>query len=653
MTESFLNGRNQGGRPIVCILDKRSACTPFQIINGPPQQLISMPHMTLMRVRMLLLVTALGLAGCSGAPQQSTSSVNYDVSFPNLDQHQARITAQFNGVPAGYELELRMSRTSPGRYALHDFARHVMDLRVQDGSGNSLQVTRPTPHQWNVAGHNGTVVVTYTLFGDNADGTFNGFDRTFAHMNGPATWLWARDQGDAPVSATFDIPDSSWDVATQLFPTEDSSTWTAPNLYYLLDSPVRIAPIDWHSIERGDQTIRIALQHDGTDEQADVWAENVWKIVDAQTRVFGELPRYDGGTYTFLSTYLPNVFRDGMEHRNSTVVNSTNPLSDDGTDNLGTMSHEYFHQWNVERIRPNTLEPFDFEAANLSDALWLAEGFTSYYTGLSIRRAGITTTEDYAHSLSGTLNTVINAPGRTHASAAEMSQWATFSDRGVFGDRMNTSNTFISYYTWGSAIGLGLDLTLRTRFDSSLDAFMRQLWVKHGKEEIPYTLSDVEAELASHTADEAFAADFFDRYVLGRDVMDYEPLLSEAGFVLQLAHPGEVDQAVRVEDHDDGVRITSAPAEGTSWYAAGLDSGDVISRINGRWMSSAEGFSSMLENASPGDEWLIQAISRDVDIEVTVSLQEDRRLEVVLVEENGGAPSDEALVLRAAWMWQK
>ena len=175
MTESFLNGRNQGGRPIVCILDKRSACTPFQIINGPPQQLISMPHMTLMRVRMLLLVTALGLAGCSGAPQQSTSSVNYDVSFLNLDQHQARITAQFNGVPAGYELELRMSRTSPGRYALHDFARHVMDLRVQDGSGNSLQVTRPTPHQWNVAGHNGTVVVTYTLFGDNADGTFNGF----------------------------------------------------------------------------------------------------------------------------------------------------------------------------------------------------------------------------------------------------------------------------------------------------------------------------------------------------------------------------------------------------------------------------------------------------------------------------------------------
>lgn len=622
-----------------------------QIINSQPH--ITMATMAFLRSRLLIVLLVIGLAGCSTTPKQSASSVEYEVSFPNLTQHQAQITAQFNGVPVGQELELRMSRTSPGRYAVHDFARHVMDLEAHDGAGNLLEVNRPNPYQWNVTGHDGSVVVDYALFGDNADGTFNGFDRTFAHMNGPATWLWARDQKDAPVSITFDIPDTTWDVATQLFPTEDASTWTAPNLYYLMDSPVRIADIDWYSVEREDQTIRIALQHDGTEEQAALWAENVWKIVDAQTAVFGELPRYGGGTYTFLSTYLPHVFGDGMEHRNSTVVNSTNPLSDDGTANLGTMSHEYFHQWNVERIRPETLEPFDFEEANLSDALWLAEGFTSYYTGLTIRRAGITTTEDYAHSLSGTVNTVINAPGRNHASAAEMSQWATFSDRGVFGDRMNTSNTFISYYTWGSAIGLGLDLTLRSRFDSSLDLFMRHLWETFGRNEIPYTLADIEAALGAFTGDAVFASDFFDRFVTGREVVDYESLLSQAGFVLQLAREGNVDPAIRVIGDENGVRITSAPAEGTSWYEAGLDRGDVISRINGRAVTSSDGFRSMLDSAAPGDEWLIQATSRGVEIEASVTLEEDSDVEVVLLEEIGGTPSEEALSFRASWMWQK
>jgi predicted metalloprotease with PDZ domain len=278
----------------------------------------------------LLLILFLGI-GCAEDSVQTAAKVSYSVSFPELAQHRARITARFEGVPTGQVLEVRMARTSPGRYALHEFARHVVDLEVHDGAGNPLSVIRPDPHQWNVSGHDGVVEVAYSVFGDRADGTFNGFDRTFAHMNGPATWLWARGQGDAPIDVTFNLPDSTWEVATQLVPGDEANRFSAPDLYYLMDSPVRLADMDWFSVEREGQRLRIALQHEGTPEQAAAWAENVWKIVDAQTAVFGELPRYDFGTYTFLTAYLPHVFGDGMEHRNSTVVTGTSPLDGEGT----------------------------------------------------------------------------------------------------------------------------------------------------------------------------------------------------------------------------------------------------------------------------------------------------------------------------------
>ena len=605
------------------------------------------------RFSRLLLVPALLLtilSGCSSESSPSATAVQYFVDFPDIVQHRARITARFEGVPAGQTLELRLARTSPGRYALHEFARHVVELQARNGTGASLDVTKPNPYQWNVTGHDGTVEVTYSLYGDRADGTFNGFDRTFAHMNGPATWLWARDQGDAPVTVSFEKPEPDWDIATQLFPTDDPDRFTAPNLYYLLDSPVRIGDLDWYTIERDSQEVRIALQHAGTQAQAEAWAANVWKIVDAQTDVFGELPSYDNGTYTFLTTYLPHVAGDGMEHRNSTVVTSTTPLNDDGTGNLGTMAHEYFHQWNVERIRPANLEPFDFEEANLSDLLWLAEGFTSYYTGLSIRRAGITMDEEYGTSLSGTVNAVINAPGRKHRSAAEMSQWATFSDRGVFGDRMDTGNTFLSYYTWGSGIGLALDLTLRTEFDASLDAFMRLMWERFGKEEISYTLDDARQTLGDLTEDPAFADSFFERYVTGREAPDYADLLGRAGLLVRPARDGQVHRAISVTDADGGVRISGAPPEGSSWYEAGWDQGDLIQRINGRPVRSRAALMRMLDAADPGDEWSVEGTSRGMDVETSVVLEEDPRLEVVLMEDAGMTPDAQQLDLRSEWM---
>ena len=363
----------------------------------------------------LLLLGLLSVPSLISAQTRAVARpVLYELAFPNAVHHEAEVRATFSGLPAR-PLELRMSRSSPGRYALHEFAKNVYAVKAVDSRGRALRVSRPNPHQWNVAGHDGTVTVTYTLFGDRADGTYAGIDLTHAHLNMPATFMWARGLEARPVRVTF-RPAGPWRVATQLFPTADSLTFTAPHLQYFMDSPTELSAHDvrsWTVTSGGrSQTIRFALHHAGTGAELDAYAEQVKKVVAEQEAMWGELPRYDAGTYTFIADYLPYVNGDGMEHRNSTILTSTRPLSAGGFGNLGTVSHEYFHSWNVERIRPRSLEPFNFEEANMSGELWLAEGVTSYYDDLFIRRAGIYALDEYAGTLTGPVNTVLNAPGR-------------------------------------------------------------------------------------------------------------------------------------------------------------------------------------------------------------------------------------------------
>ena len=181
------------------------------------------------------------------APTACSQQVAYEVSFPNRAHHEAEVSATFSGVPAGETLEIRMSRTSPGRYALHEFAKNVHDVHAYDSAGRELEIGRPNPHQWDLDGHDGTVRITYTLFADRADGTYSGFNTRYAHMNMPATFMWARGMQDAPVSIRFEIPDDECDVATQLYPTDQRGVFTAPDFWYFIDSPTHIGQIVWRT----------------------------------------------------------------------------------------------------------------------------------------------------------------------------------------------------------------------------------------------------------------------------------------------------------------------------------------------------------------------------------------------------------------------
>jgi predicted metalloprotease with PDZ domain len=507
-----------------------------------------------------------------------------------------------------------------------------------------------------IEGHDGTVSVTYTLYADRAGGTYSGIDLSHAHLNMPATFLWARGFEDRPITVTFSPVSDDWKVATQLVPTDDPFVFTAPDLQYFLDSPTELSNFtlrSWQvSSDDQDYTIRLAIHHDGTDEDVDTFVEKAKKVVDAQIDIFGEVPAFDYGTYTFIADYLPWVSGDGMEHRNSTILASTRSLYEADFGQLGTLSHEFIHAWNVERLRPADLEPFDYARANMSEHLWFAEGFTSYYGQLAIRRAGEQSTEDFTRALTAWVNTVTNSPGRNFASPPGMSRQAPFVDAASQIDPVNFPNTFISYYTYGAAIGLAMDLAIRARVeDQSLDTLMRQLWQSHGRTETPYTSADIEAALAEVTGSRRFAADFFARYVNDSRLPDYGVLLEPAGMLVRTANAGRTWAGP--EDFEiDGreVIVSGNTLIGTPLYDAGVDRGDRILSIGRLAITSERSWERALRRYEPGDTTTIRFVQRGVERTEEITFESDPAVEVVTFEAAGRTPSAEQLAFREAWL---
>ena len=597
--------------------------------------------------------------------------VVYRVSFPAPEHHYAQVDVTFTGVPSG-ALEARMSRSSPGRYALHEFSKNVFDVQAFNGQGRKLDAIRPDPYRWSISGHDGTVRIAYKVYGDHVDGTYLAIDRTHAHMNIPATLMWARGFENRPSRVTFVVPPQlEWTPATQLFPTDEAWTFTAPNLQYLMDSPTELSAQTIKSFkvrnpDGKELTIRAAIHHDVTDAVIQEYVAGAEKIVKEQAAIFGELPEFDTGTYTFLGDYVPWGGGDGMEHRNSTVVADAVSLRRPGAllDALDTVSHEFFHAWNVERIRPASLEPFNFEKANISGELWLAEGFTQYYGTLTMVRAGLSSVADGIGSFARTANAVTNGNGRHFQSAVGMSQMAAFTDAARSVDPTNHANTFISYYTYGAAIALGLDLSLRDRSNGkiSLDDYMRAMWRVHGKPggpqpglvAKPYTLKDARDRLAEVSGDRAFADAFFDKYIEGQEALNYGPLLLRAGYVWRKSNPGAAWLGTVAFDRSGSGTVNNLLDWGSPLHAAGVNQGDTIRELDGRSVASGTALQAVLKARKPGDAIGVSFRRRNgATGTATIVLAEDPALEAVDIERTGGTLTSEQKQFRAAWLGSK
>ena len=616
-----------------------------------------------MRRRPLLLLLVF-FAWATADVAFAQSPVSYRLTFPEREHRWMQVEMSLTDLPPG-PLELHMSRSSPGRYALHEFAKNVFAVTITDAGGQALTATRPNPHQWRVAQHGSAVRVSYRVFGDRTDGTYLSIDSTHAHINMPSALMWARGLEERPATVRFEPPaGTSWRVATQLFPTADAFTYTAPNLQYLMDSPSEFSAFALRTFRVAEgarnPTFRVAVHHEGSDAELDGFARDVEKIVREARNVFGEFALFDAETYTFIADYLPWANGDGMEHRNSTILTSTGSIRTRRDDLLGTVSHEFFHSWNVERIRPRSLEPFNFDEANMSGELWLAEGFTNYYGPLVLRRSGLTSVGDFAAELGEMISTTMTSPGRKVRSAEEMSRFAPFVDAAAAIDRTSFDNTFISYYTWGGALGIGLDLTLRGRSAGAvtLDHFMRELWQQHGKPgsrpgyvDRPYTMDDLKAALAKVSGSREFAEAFFAQYIQGHEVVDYGALLAQAGLVMRPVNRGRAFAGqLRLQDASGGARLTSAAPFESPAYTAGLDRDDLIVSFGGMPVRSAAEFDAAVRGGQPGSAVPIVFERRGQRVTSALRLLADPRQEVVPAEAAGQTLTAAQQRFRDAWL---
>ncbi|UOQ96353.1 M61 family peptidase [Hymenobacter sp. 5317J-9] len=608
---------------------------------------------------MLLALLALGLSEAAAQTGAPGPAVRYTVSFPNAVHHEAKVTATFAGLPAG-PLRVRMARSSPGRYALHDFAKNVYYVVATDGANHPLPLNRPDPYSWEVTpAADGKVIFSYTLYGDLTDGTFAGIDQQHAHLNMPATLCYASGLEERAAEVKFELP-ASWKVATQLRAGEDKTVFTAPNLQYLMDSPVSLGAQQVRSWQEGDQTIELAALYLGTSAELDAYARKVQKVVKEEKAIFGELPKFDFGRYTFIADYLSQATSDGMEHRNSTSLTSPRALrEEDGTRNLGTVAHEFFHSWNVERLRPRDLEPFDFQRVNMSDMLWLAEGFTQYYGRLALRRAKLIEDEEFFDDISGWVNQRQNSPGARYASAIDMSRQAAFTDGSGSATPMNTVNTTLSYYTQGAGIALVLDMQLRQFHRTSLDKVMQALWQEFGSKQSnyapakPYTIRDVQRVVGEVSKDTVFAGRFFRQYIYGREMPRFSENLLVAGLaviptrVLGAALPRQVDF------DDEGRCIVAYNTQiGSGLYKAGIDRGDQLVVLDGKELKSPGDLDGVLRKHSPSDVVFVKVKTRGgVERTTQLILGEDPNVQVKsvdAVEKMVYSPAQKAL--REAWL---
>jgi predicted metalloprotease with PDZ domain len=603
-------------------------------------------------MKKILSAAIIGLASFSAFAQ---NEIKYTVSFPNAIHHEAAVSMQIPNVPAG-TLKVRMSRSSPGRYATHEFGKNVYNLKAFDANGKPLAIKQSAGDVYEIPNHGNAVKISYTLFGNWIDGTYAGFDETHAHMNIPATFAFPVGMDNRPRIVKFNYAEKqNWKVATQLKPM-GNETYFAPNLQYFMDSPTELAnykTASWQVKNPDGKTQTIHLISHSNDDQKtiDNYSAMLKKMVDEHLAVWGEFPIYDYGNYYFLQDVYPDNAGDGMEHRNSTSIVQRTPKIEGYESNLlGTFSHEYFHSWNVERLRPKTLEPFNFEHSNISDELWLAEGFTQYYGSLLLTRAGFKTTDNAAQTFNGLINAVLNSPGAKNFSPIEASRYAVFVDAGVAIDQTNKVNIFTSYYTYGAATALALDLRLRSDFKLTLDDYMRALWKAYGKPEIAYNVQDLEKTLGAITKNPAFAADFFKRYIYGTEKNDYATLLLKAGFVLRKANPGKAYTGFGRLTFENGKATLSQIAQGTAAYTAGLDVDDTILTIDGVEIKDQAALTKVTDAHKPGDEVIINYSYRGEAKTTRLIFTENPTLEVVSIEKTGGSLTNDMQNFRNNWL---
>jgi len=561
----------------------------------------------------------------------TTVKFSYKVAMPLPQSHLFEVTLQVEGWQESL-LDLKMPVWTPGSYLVREYAKHLQDFSAHSGNQeHRLPVRKVAKNHWQIeTGNASNITVHYRIFANELSVRTNHLDGTHGYFNGAALFFFIPGFEQQPIQVAIAIPNPDWQVTTPLPPVSgEVNTFEAKDFDTLVDSPFEIGSHQLYNFEVLGKPHQLAIWGQGNADPERI-IEDTKKIIEVEAQLYGGLP-YD--RYLFL-LHLDATGFGGLEHKNSCSLIYARfgfRAKDKYQRFMQLVAHEFFHLWNVKRIRPKALERFNYEQENYTTSLWFCEGTTSYYDLVIPRRAGIYDTKTLLDNLSKEITRLQMIPGRKVQPVSESSfdAWIKLYRRDA-----NSDNSQISYYLKGEIVSFLLDLLIRERHGNqrSLDDVMRQLWLRFGQEEVGFTpeqLRDVIESVA-----QTDLSDFFDRYVDGTDELPFEEYLAPFGLKLSSIedeeHIPHLGVNVKAENGKDVIHFVEA---GSPAGMAGVDPGDELLAINSLRVK-ADQLSDRLKDYQVGETINLSIFHQDElrTLPVTLGKPRPSRYQLVAVE---------------------
>ena len=561
-------------------------------------------------------------------------NIKYTVNLSAPHAHIFKVTLDIQNPEKNGQV-ISLPAWIPGSYMIRDFAKNIINITAVSNN-KTVKLDKLDKSTWKADRVESALSLIYEVYAWDLSVRSAHFDMTHAFFNGSSLFLMPHgaehDACSVTIKQRIDEQYSDWHVTTSLKSKKVDSlgfgTYQANDYDDLIDHPVEIGSqteFDF-SVENTPHKMALTGIHRADNDRL---KQDLTKICQTHCTMFGELPKLD--EYIFLVMVTGNGY-GGLEHRSSTSLMCSRddlPLKDHAEEPnekyrnfLGLCSHEYFHTWNVKRIKPEAFIPYDLSSETYTRQLWAFEGVTSYYDELGLVRSKVISVESYLELVGQTITRVLRGKGRFNQSIAESSfeAWTKF-----YKQDESAPNTIVSYYAKGALLALCLDFTIRnhTNNKKSLDNVMRYLWLNFGKKAIGVP----EGEIEKITSDVAGTdlSEFFERYLYGVEELPLETLLSEVGVSYNLRPTISVDDkgGTPQKDHDSkaisfGARFAESPvgAQITQVFSdenaeiAGLAAGDIIIAINDLQVSNST-INTLMNSYNEGEQLRIHAFRRD------------------------------------------
>jgi predicted metalloprotease with PDZ domain len=592
----------------------------------------------------LLALAAIACAAAAGAAAQGEQlRVDYTVEVASTAGHLFHVTADVKNLSDPH-LDLALPTWTPGWYTVENYAKNILRLKVTGSTGRPLPHWMTKKQTWRVfAGDHKQIKIEFDYSANVLALNQAKVTSDYAFFTGTQLFLEPVGHRASPSSVRFKVP-AGWQIVSALRETSDPMMFTAPDYDTLVDSPTEMGRFDVVRFEVEGKPHFFVSTPAGAfpQEKGERLAPMLAKIAEAERAVFGELP-YEKYVYFYFLLPSESNASGGLEHNNSHVavgVGSRNPAPEHLT---GLAAHEFFHLWNVKRLRPAEMTPYDYSREQETPSLWVSEGFTNYYGSLSTYRAGLRQKEDFLQSVAGAAGGVEGNEARGYVSPADasVSTWLCYDTPCAFQ---------ISYYTQGQNLGALLDLSIRHDTDNahSLDDLMRALYTDFYKRGRGFTPDDFVAD-ASRLAGRDYR-DFFTRYVVGTQVPPYDQIFGYAGYRLDKSARKVPYLGVAFNATEQGLEVTDI-APDAAGARAGLARGDVITSLDGTRLRATPGGGFSLAGLLQGkiDQTVKLGVRRGAEEKTLEAKVGSRELaDYKLVEVTN--PTPEQLKVREGWL---